>query len=96
LNPSFPPWVPLAQVWLKDCRASFSALTREKVTREAAEAKANESRTASQADDLIDFMQLKVRHKLNVNCRDGRGDREGGEGLEALWTREPAGGGTCR
>mmetsp|Transcript_7477 Transcript_7477/g.22650 ORF Transcript_7477/g.22650 Transcript_7477/m.22650 type:complete len:948 (-) Transcript_7477:239-3082(-) len=53
-------------VWLGDCRNSFAALTREKVTREAAEAKkAAESRTACQPDDLIDFVQLKVKKGLS-------------------------------
>jgi coatomer subunit beta len=53
------------QVWLEDCRSSFTALTRDKMNREAAEAKAQESLSASQADDLIDFVQLKLRKGLS-------------------------------
>ncbi|KAG1663232.1 hypothetical protein FOA52_004433 [Chlamydomonas sp. UWO 241] len=52
-------------VWLVDCRNSFAAVTRDKVTREAAEAKkAAEQRVACQPDDLIDFLQLKVKKGL--------------------------------
>ncbi len=35
------------------------------MNREAAEAKAQESLSASQADDLIDFVQLKLRKGLS-------------------------------
>jgi coatomer subunit beta len=50
---------------MEDCRQSFTMLTKDKVTREAAEAKAQDSRVASQADDLIDFVQLKARKGLS-------------------------------
>jgi len=50
---------------MHDCRASFTALTKDKVIREAAEAKAQEQRVANQADDLIDFVQLKARKGLS-------------------------------
>lgn len=53
------------QVWLEDCRASFAGLTREKIVREAAEAKAQETKSASQPDELIDFVQLKARKGLS-------------------------------
>jgi len=55
----------LVKVWMEDCRQSFTMLTKDKVTREAAEAKAQDSRVASQADDLIDFVQLKARKGLS-------------------------------
>ena len=53
------------QIWMHECRASFASLTKDKVLREAAEAKAQEKRVASQADDLIDFVQLKARKGLS-------------------------------
>mmetsp|Transcript_10097 Transcript_10097/g.21595 ORF Transcript_10097/g.21595 Transcript_10097/m.21595 type:complete len:359 (+) Transcript_10097:452-1528(+) len=59
------PEAELVKVWLEDCRQSFAALTVEKQTREAAEAKANDHRASSQADDLIDFVQLKARKGLS-------------------------------
>ena len=70
------------QIWTQDCRASFTALTRDKVTREAAEAKAQEQRVASQADDLIDFVQLKARKGLSqieIEDEATTGERGGGE-----------------
>lgn len=53
------------QVWLEQCRSSFAQLTSDKQTREAAEAKAQDSRATSQADDLIDFVQLKSKKGLS-------------------------------
>ncbi len=50
---------------MRDCHDSYSLLTKEKATRDAAEAKANDARVASQADDLIDFVQLKARKGLS-------------------------------
>ena len=36
------------EIWMQDCRASFATLTKDKILREAAEAKAQEKRVASQ------------------------------------------------
>ena len=52
-------------MWLESCRSSFASLTRDKQSREAEEAKAKDSRIVAQADDLIDFVQLKSKKGLS-------------------------------
>lgn len=53
------------QVWLEQCRAAYSALTSEKLVRDAAELKKENAKTAAQPDDLIDFVQLKSKKGLS-------------------------------
>lgn len=53
------------KLWLEECRGSFAQLTSDKQVREAAEAKAQDIRSACQADDLIDFHHLKARKGLS-------------------------------
>lgn len=55
----------LTQVWLQDCKSAFSALTSDKVQRQAAEDRAADAKSISQPDDLIDFVHLKARRGLS-------------------------------
>ncbi|MEW5304789.1 MAG: hypothetical protein WDW36_007376 [Sanguina aurantia] len=55
----------LTQVFLHDCRSAFAALTSDKQVRVAAEARAADTKSASQPDDLIDFHHVKSRKGLS-------------------------------
>lgn len=55
----------VVDVWLRECRASFARMTREKQGRDAEEAKARSGAPAAQPDDLIDFYHLKSRKGLS-------------------------------
>jgi len=57
--------VQLRKIWLRECRAAYSAMIAEKLSREADESKANSALAVAQADDLIDFYHLKNRKGLS-------------------------------
>ena len=68
---------PHLKVWLEDCRSSFASLTRDKMSREAAEAKAQESKAASQV--RLDGRGRQARrwrawvHSVGLRKRDALG-----------------------
>ena len=51
----------LRNIWLKECRNSYTTMITEKQSRELDESKANAQVAVAQADDLIDFYHLKNR-----------------------------------
>ncbi|CAL5220396.1 g2403 [Coccomyxa viridis] len=53
------------QVWLDACNASFATMIKDKQSREAEEAKATDSKSVTQPDELIDFIHLKSRRGLS-------------------------------
>jgi hypothetical protein len=60
-------WLPCdVQIWLEGCRQSFAAMTAEKAEREAADAAAAVSRSATQPDDVIDFRHLRARKNMSA------------------------------
>ena len=52
-------------VWLSACGVSFAKMIEEKLRREEAAAKSNDTTPTSQADDLIDFHHLKSRKGMS-------------------------------
>jgi len=55
----------MVQVWLDNCRTAYTELTADKLVRDAAEAVKESAKSATQPDDLIDFVQLKSKKGLS-------------------------------